>query len=71
MPKRVIHRFYVKDFDKLKDGDRYMSFCGKWYIACEPPAADECLEIELKTKNDPDCKACEKVLKMGKEQRRE
>lgn len=54
---RVTHIFGV-DFDLLKENDLYSSLCGKRYMACEPPTAEESLAISAKTKDDPVCKRC-------------
>jgi len=58
MPRHVTHIMMVEDLSKLRDGDYYESFCGKRFIACDPPTAEEIKMIEAKRGNDPVCRKC-------------
>lgn len=60
MARRVIHRFFVQDFTKLKVDQLYQSFCGKTFMACEPPTPEEVEDIKVRTANNPICKRCQK-----------
>lgn len=59
---RVVHIFNV-DFDKLKVGDRYDSYCGRGYIADEPPTKEESDIIASEWIRVPVCKKCQKMKK--------
>lgn len=56
--KKSVHIYQVNDFSKLKSGTRYYSFCGKVFIACEPPTDEESAKIEADTKDSPVCRKC-------------
>lgn len=65
MGRRVIHCFPI-DFDTVKDGDIYASYCGKRFISGGPCTDEEDKLIREKTKSDPICKKCQAIKKAMK-----